>query len=116
MNGRNLNSDGDIYVSGTGVSRCSSYAETVMLAIRTQLKTFKGECFSDEDAGVPWYDDILGSSTSSIDNIRQEIREKIESVEGVDKITSMSMNVNKRKISGSYTVRLDDGTTASGSY
>ena len=116
MNGRNLNSDGDIYVSGTGVSRCSSYAETVILNIRTQMKTFEGECFSDEDAGVPWYDDVLGVSTSALDNIRQEIREKIESVEGVDKITSMSMSVNKRKMSGSYTVSLDDGTTASGTY
>ena len=87
-----------------------------MRTIGTILRTEEGECFTDYEAGVPWFREFLGSSVLFVDEVSQEIKDKILSVEGVEKVEDVVVNVDGRKVSGKYKVKLTDGTTAIGDF
>ena len=113
MNERKLDPvKGDISVSDGHVVRTSSFVESVLQTVRTFVSTFEGECLTDRNAGVPWFDKILGSDVPYADYAKTIIEEKVPSVPGVKKVLRSSLNFDGRKMSGSLSVALDSGETA----
>lgn len=102
----------DIYFDSENrcVARAGNFSDSTAQRIKTYLQTFVGECFSDRNAGVEWYDRVLGQNILAIDAAREEIREKILLVNGVKRIDSIKVSVDGRNTKFSYTVVLDDGS------
>ena len=118
MNGRLLDSNNDIYLDqATGrVCRAETFKERTMRLIGTVLHTFQGECFSDYDAGTPWFERVLGNSVIFSDEIGAEIKEKILGIDGVSSVEDMVVEIDGRNFSGRYKVRLDNGEIATGAF
>lgn len=117
MNGRLLDKENnDIFMDPVthSVRRASTIAERVGREIGTILRTFEGECFTDYDAGVPWYDDILGQSVLFADEMNAEIKDKIMEIDGVESVEAVRVKVSGRNLSGKYRVTISDGTQLSG--
>lgn len=116
MNGRLLDKDNNDLIVVTDesgnrhVARASSFKERTMRKISTILHTFEGECFTNYEAGVPWFDSILGNSVLFADEISQEIKDKILAVDGVVDVVDMIVEIDGRNISGKYKVKLSDGS------
>jgi len=116
MNGRKLGPDGDIYLDGNKIARTGSKAEAVKQLILTTVKTFAGECFSDESAGIPWFDEVLGQDVLAADAAKQTIREKIASVPGVKSVETVTLTISGRNMSGAYRITLEDDSTTTGAF
>ena len=80
-----------------------------MQTVKTFLSTFRGECFTDYDAGVPWLDEILGADVLFSDYAIQVVKEKILSVPGVRSVDKAELAIDGRKISGKIALTLDNG-------
>lgn len=110
MNERKLDPvTGDIAVDDGHVVRTSSYEESVMQTVKTYLSTFQGECFTDGNAGVPWFDDILGRDVLYSDYSTQVIKEKILEVPGVRSVDKVNVTFEGRRLSGNIRITLDNG-------
>lgn len=117
MNGRLLDTNNDIYLDENGhVARASSIRERTMRLIGTVLRTFQGECFTDYEAGVPWFDRVLGNSVLFADEIGEEIKDKVREIEGVASVDDMMVEIDGRNLSGRYRVTLDNGETVKGNF
>lgn len=113
MNERKVDTaSNDIFVDVVNkcVSRTSSFVDSTAQKIKTFVQTFVGECFTDRDAGVEWYDRILGTDTLSVDAARTELREKILSIAEVASVKDISITIDGRNTKYEYTVVLNDGT------
>ena len=109
MNGRLLDTNNDIYLDENGhVARASSLRKRTMRLIGTVLRTFQGECFTDYEAGVPWFDRVLGNSVLFADEIGEEIKDKVREIEGVASVDDMMVELDGRNLSGRYRVTLDN--------
>lgn len=118
MNGRLLDSDNDIFMDPvTGhVRRAETFKERTMRLIGTVLRTFQGECFTDYDAGVPWFDKVLGNEVIFADEMSAEIKDKVLAVQGVSSVEDMMVQIDGRNLSGRYKVRLTNGELATGAF
>lgn len=110
MNERKLDSSHDIYLEGTHVARTTTLGQVVVQRVTCLLKTFEGECFINEDAGIPWYDDVLGADNNLMKHIAATLKEKILSLENVEKIVKFSLYVSDRNLSGSIQIKASDDT------
>lgn len=110
MNERKLDPvTGDIAVADGHVIRTASYEESVMQTVKTYISTFLGECFTDGNAGVPWFDEILGVDVIYSDYAMQVIKEKILEVPGVRSVEKVDVTINGRSLSGKISITLDNG-------
>lgn len=118
MNGRMLDENNDIYMDpDTGrVRRAETFKERTKRLIGTVLRTFQGECFTDYDAGVPWFDRVLGNSVLFSDEIGAEIKDKVKEIQGVESVEDMMVVVEGRNFSGRYKVRLTNGEVVQGAF
>lgn len=117
MNGRLLDSNNDIFLDANGhVARASTLKERVMRLISTVLHTFQGECFTDYEAGVPWFDRVLGNSVLFADEIGEEIKDKVREIDGVASVDDMMIEVDGRNLSGRYRVTLENGESVKGEF
>lgn len=117
MNGRLLDQNNDIYLDQDGhVARASTLRDRAMRLIGTVLRTFQGECFTDYNAGVPWFDRVLGNSVLFADEIGEEIKDKVREIEGVASVDDMMVEIDGRNLSGRYKVTLDNGETVKGNF
>jgi len=117
MNGRLLDDNNDIFIDESGhVARASSLRERTMRLIGTVLHTFQGECFTDYEAGVPWFDRVLGNSVLFADEIGEEIKDKVREIDGVASVDDMMIEVDGRNLSGRYRVTLESGESVKGEF
>lgn len=107
MNERKLNSLNDIFLDGSSVCRCVAKKETFIQRIKCFLKTFEGECFTNEGLGMPWLKDFLGNDNVSIHHMQKIIKDKIEELEGVSEVLESEVIFNDRKISGKIKVKFN---------
>lgn len=96
------------------IARAQNRREKILRNVNCLLRTFEGENFVDYEAGIPWYDDVLGNSVLFADGMAQEIKDRIKSVEGISEVLDVRIEIDGRKLSGTYSVRLDDGTVENG--
>ncbi len=73
--------------------------------VKQALLLFKGEWFLDIDAGVPYYENILGQK-KDLDTIRAIYVSTIRSVKGVKDLTELNIEYdnNVRTISINFTI------------
>ena len=117
MNGRLLDENNDIFLDESGhVARASSLRERTMRLIGTVLRTFQGECFTDYEAGVPWFDRVLGNSVLFADEIGEEIKDKVREIDGVASVDDMMVEIDGRNLSGRYRVTLTNSESVKGSF
>ncbi|SHL42705.1 hypothetical protein SAMN05720470_10853 [Fibrobacter sp. UWOV1] len=113
MNERSLDRENnDIYYDSVNrcVARTVGFADSTAQKIKSYLQTFVGECFTAREAGVEWYDKVLGVDVLAVDAAKAEIREKIMLVSGVKSVKDISVRVDGRNTKFEYTVVLEDGS------
>ncbi len=113
MNERSLDKENnDIYYDSANrcVSRTGGFVDSTAQKIKSYLQTFVGECFTAREAGVEWYDKVLGQDILAVDAAKAEIREKILLVSGVKSVKEVSVMVDGRNTKFEYTVVLEDGS------
>lgn len=117
MNGRLLDENNDIYLDENGhVARASSLKQRAMRLIGTVLRTLQGECFTDYEAGVPWFSEVLGKSVLFADEISEELKDKVLEIEGVASVDDIMVQIDGRNLSGKYRVTLDNGESVKGNF
>ena len=84
-----LDDDGDEYADATGLAMTGDLPG-IKQQVTLRLGFFKGEWFLDEDAGVPWYEEIIVKNPNLL-RIREIFREAILSVAGVEEITFLDL-------------------------
>lgn len=91
-----LDDDGDILIADADVVVIQE-AQQVALAVRIAINTFRGEWFLNTDAGVPYFQNILGrkvvATTAEFDSV---IRAAILAVEGVNRVVSFESSFDHR--------------------
>ena len=79
----------DDWCFGKGLSDYLSGDLAIAKDIATKVRTFRGECFFDNDVGVRWFS-ILGQKDLSA--VTFELREVIFNVDGVVKVTDFTID------------------------
>lgn len=118
MNGRLLDNSNDLYLDPEThqVRRASSFKERTIRLVGTVLRTFQGECFTNSEVGVPWFDRVLGNESIFIDEVNAELKELVESIDGVEKVLEIDVSFKDRNLSGKFKIRLEDGSTETGEF
>lgn len=79
--------------------------------LKIRLYTYLGEWFLDITIGTPYYEKILGQTTSAQEQANV-IRRRILQTEGVKSIISLDFERAARQLSINGQVKLDNGETA----
>lgn len=110
-----LDSDGDIVVRD-GDLVWARGVDAVAQIIRIRLLMFKGEWFANLDAGVPYYQDLLGQKYDEA-KVQDAMRAAITGAPGVAEVLSLRVTFNgaTRSVRVDWEVRCEFGDTASGS-
>jgi hypothetical protein len=97
-----IGADGDLLVANADVVIVED-ANQVALAVQVAINTFRGEWFLNTEAGVPYYQNVLGkkvvATTAEFDSV---IRAAVLGVEGVNRIVAYESSFDDR--SRQYTV------------
>lgn len=103
--------DGDILYDNSGPTVTQDIAEAVGQKLQIKFNTFLGEWFLNTEVGIPYFQKILGHSTSkaAVDII---FREKILEEEDVLDIVLFESTLNARVYSMSFSVRARNGEVA----
>lgn len=88
-----MTDDGDLDVSELGLHLVDG-AQRVAQQVRTRLRTFLGEWEFDLDAGVPWYQRIIGIKAVSLNDVDAVLKAQILDVADVEAILEFSMTFN----------------------
>jgi hypothetical protein len=108
-----LDADGDFDIVD-GDARFVSGGEAVKQLINIALAMFQGEWFLDLDAGMPYYQDILGRKYADEATIRAAVRTAILGVDGVSEIVKLEIAWNgaARSATIAWRVKTEFGDTA----
>lgn len=109
MRYRKLDSNGDfVFGHGTADYLINSSA-AVAQAVLTALELFQGEWFLDNQAGVPYMQQILGYNTQSLyDIILKQVIFNVQGVTGIVSYTSV-LNPTTRKLTVTATINTQFG-------
>lgn len=82
------------------------------------LRTEEGEAFAEAGYGVPWFAEILGLGAAHLDVATAIIREKVEGLDCVDKVTKIKLEAKAggRSVGGTVRFTATDGTSESGEF
>ena len=104
---------GDIYIGTDGKCRMTaSLSEEVQQNLWLRFQFFLGEWFLDPQAGVPYFQQILGVKNSDA-NVATILRYVVTSCPGVASLLSFSLNRSGRSIAPRFTCQLIDGSLLS---
>ncbi len=84
-----LDKNGDLVFTNGDVS----FTDSVVQAITVRLRWFLGEWKINTDFGVPYYDDVFVKNPNKV-LLEERIREEILSVEEVEEVSSVSINID----------------------
>lgn len=121
MNEFRLNSSHDLQLSGTHIARIRKEDHDAYRTMAEQqclclLRCEEGESFVDYTHGVPWFKRILGLSAQYLDVATAIIRDKLTALPNVKKVVKIVLDVNGRKIGGSFRVQANDGSVTTGDF
>jgi hypothetical protein len=104
-----LDADGDILIDADGLHFVSGL-EGVAQLCRIALQLFKEEWFLNQDAGMPWFQEILGEKFNEA-LVRQRVSETLLKVTGVIAITSLKITFSNPALKITYSVQTEFGDT-----
>ena len=114
MNETKLNSSNDVYAENGRIARLQIYSEMALQKIRTVAQTFHGECFTNREIGVPYFEKILGSEIQSADVSAAYIRDAILEIPEVESVEITKIDISIRGVSLTYSAVLANGETVNG--
>jgi hypothetical protein len=101
--------NGDLALENGSVKRASNLKEVIKQNISCKLRTIEGECFSNQNHGLPFFNGILGESELSMPLIQDTIRKSILNVNDVKDVENISLSFEDRKMIISYKVSTNYG-------
>lgn len=106
-----FDADGDLYIGPNG-PEFTYGIDGVAHLVRIRIQLFKGEWFLNLDAGVPWFQEILGKKFDRA-LVRQRLLEQVEKVPGVVAVLSLDIefDVATRSMSVTFKLRTAFGDT-----
>lgn len=112
MTVRNLKIDdstGDLVVT-SGQLLLISDGDSIKQAVRARLRTLQGEWFLDTTLGVPYEQQVLVKNPN-IPALSAVFRSAIETVDGVDEVTELSLNFDaaERTLEVTFKASTDTG-------
>ena len=110
-----LNEFHDYYLDENG-NRARLYnSDAVAQTVKTRLLLIREEWFLDLDAGLPWFDEMLGKY-SSIDKVKSFISSQILNTDGVTEIVRLDVVVDRatREFTMAYEYKDEYGNTIPG--
>lgn len=107
-----LDEDGDLLIDPDVGFVILTGIEGVKQCVQIRLLLFKGEWFLDLDAGVPYYQEILGEKFNE-SLLRQRLAEAIKGAPGVKEILSLDVAFTgtTRQVSVTWSIRTVFGDT-----
>lgn len=107
-----FDADGDLAIGPDGGFQFASGLAGVAQAVRVRLLMFREEWFLNLDAGVPWYQEILGEKVDD-SLLRQRIIEAVAATPGVVEILTLTIarDTATRRIAITIAVRTVFGDT-----
>jgi hypothetical protein len=81
---------GDVIIDEQGLRLIGGISGVAQL-IGIALRLFRGEWFMNLDAGVPWFQDILGQKYDEA-TLRRRLSDEIATVPGVSSVTALSIS------------------------
>lgn len=112
-----LGADGDLLVdTDLHLVTDETDAAATVQAIKIYLQRFVGEWFLDLDAGIPYWESILGARKDEAIKVAQIVfRAELLKVWGVQSVLSLSVTVDgsTRVMTVAFSVKLKNGDTAS---
>lgn len=107
-----LDEDGDLLVDPDVGFVILTGIEGVKQCVQIRLLLFKGEWFLDLDAGVPYYQEILGEKYNE-SLLRQRLAEAIKGAPGVLEILSLELEfvALTRRVNVIWSIRTTFGDT-----
>ncbi len=100
---------GDLYIGTNGKTRLTaSLSEEVQQNLWLRFQFFKGEWFLDPNAGVPWFQKILGVKNTD-DNVSNILKAVITTCPGVASLLSFSLGRDGRTIAPRFTCKIQNG-------
>jgi len=100
---RSLDSNKD-WRFGGGKSSYTKTGEAIRLNLETTIKTFKGECFFDQNRGLPWFDLINITDKAAVVLYIKSIMIKLY---GVTKVNALEYTVDINRV---FTIKYDIST------
>lgn len=92
-----LDSDNDIGLAEDGqIALTTDPLTTVQQRICCRLRTFRGELFDDRRIGVPYFEQFA-SKNPDIGSVRALLLSEIASVEGVDSVTELDVDFDRKE-------------------
>lgn len=98
---RNLTVDGD-WTFGAGRANYAYGQQAIMLNIGTRIKSWVGDCFFDQKAGIDWKNRLGSKNQRAL--LELDLRRIILQSFGVTGILSFSTSLRGREFSANYTV------------
>lgn len=86
-----LNAAGDLEISGLDLAYVTD-GEQVVQRCQIRLRTFLGEVPLNTQAGVPWFEDILGVRPLDLNRVEAVLREQILKDKEIQSIESFVLN------------------------
>ena len=104
---RSLDELGD-WNFGKGKQDFTSSNDAIGLNIKTRIKSWVGDCFFDEKAGIDWLNRLGSKNQRTL--LEMDLKRIILQSEGVVKLLDFSTNLNNRSFSASYSFQTIYGT------
>ena len=100
----------DIYLESTGDLALAAGVDVVRQLLVVGLRLFRGEWYLEEDAGIPYYQDVLTNAPSSR-VIEALFRQAILSTDEVESLTSFTMTIDRasRRLDVDFTAVSSEG-------
>jgi hypothetical protein len=93
----------------------ASGIDAVRQNIDAELDVWRGECFLDEDEGLPGFEQVLvmgGNEPTTLAAVRETLRQAVLKASGVKSVAKITVTYNSatRRTTTSFTAIADDGT------
>ena len=92
----------------------ASGIDAVRQNIDAELDVWSGECFLDEDEGLPGFEQVLvagGNEPTTLAAVRETLRQAILKASGVKSVEKITITYDSapRRVTASFTAIADDG-------
>lgn len=100
----------DLCIDTNGDIACAAAPYAVAQDAASAVRTFRGECYYDQNQGVPWLSDVLGHRPP-LSLVKADIVAEALRVPGCATATAYLSAVSARKLTGQIQVTDSDGVT-----
>jgi len=101
MTTRAIDENGD-WIFGKGANSYTTELNELKQNIKTKILEWKGDCFFNTDRGIDWLN-IIGNKNKA-SQLQEDINILLNNIEEVINVKDVSILLNNRKLTLSYTI------------